>query len=162
VTALPVEDVQVDVDLTKDVPCAMPDCPNPATWALTNTCGNGCTWTICDPHKTATQTGHNEPEYLLMASLGSIHCALPRPVRQPHRDLEAPVSRTFTARYPGRCAACDDPIEPGEALRYDPDEQVVHADCDRPTPATAATRRVPAAVCPTCHLTRPCDCEEQA
>lgn len=64
--------------------------------------------------------------------------------------------RTFRARYPGRCGNCDEPIEPGDEVTY-VDEDVVHADCDTPEP----TGR-PTPVCPACHLTQPCDCQEPA
>lgn len=39
-------------------------------------------------------------------------------------------SRSFVARYDGRCAAhCGWPIEQGERIRYDTDGAVVHARC---------------------------------
>ena len=61
----------------------------------------------------------------------------------------------FPARYPGHCTRCDERINIGEPITYDEDD-VVHADCD--AHYEAAVR--PVAICPTCHLTKPCDCED--
>lgn len=36
--------------------------------------------------------------------------------------------KTFTARYRGRCAECDDEIEPGDEVAY-ADDDLVHEDC---------------------------------
>lgn len=39
----------------------------------------------------------------------------------------------FPAKYAGRCAACKHEFEPGTQIRYDEDEDIVHAfedDCD--------------------------------
>lgn len=61
------------------------------------------------------------------------------------------MSRTFAARYPGRCAACDDPIEVGDLLTYDEDNEVVHANgCDQPRRPERPTK-----VCPICNLAMP-------
>lgn len=38
------------------------------------------------------------------------------------------TTRTFQARYRGRCLACDDQIEPGDDVCYDEDD-LVHAEC---------------------------------
>jgi ribosomal protein L24E len=37
------------------------------------------------------------------------------------------VTRPFAARYPGKCAYCSEPIEPGDEVVYDEDELVHHA-----------------------------------
>ncbi len=37
---------------------------------------------------------------------------------------------TFEAKYPGRCANCDDNITPGDDVTYTPDDELVHAHCD--------------------------------
>lgn len=37
---------------------------------------------------------------------------------------------SFEAKYPGRCAECDDRIEPGEQVTYS-DDELVHVACDR-------------------------------
>jgi len=60
---------------------------------------------------------------------------------------------TFTAKYHGTCGSCTEHITPGERVDYAEDD-LVHADCEQ-----AAPRERPTTVCPTCHLTRPCDCE---
>ncbi len=36
---------------------------------------------------------------------------------------------TFEARFPGRCEACDEPIEPGQPVVFDDDDVLVHDDC---------------------------------
>lgn len=63
------------------------------------------------------------------------------------------MSRTFTARYYGRCACCEDRVEPGDTVAYE-DDALVCASCsigDRPAPR-------PETVCPSCWLVQPCDC----
>ncbi len=65
------------------------------------------------------------------------------------------TARTFPARFPGRCAAdCGQRIEPGDDVTYVEDE-LVHAGCVDGAPEP---RRAP--ICPACHLTQPCDCED--
>lgn len=60
----------------------------------------------------------------------------------------------FLARYHGRCAVCDEVIHPLDKIVY-VDDEVAHADCDEhATPERLVT------VCQTCHLTKPCDCED--
>lgn len=55
------------------------------------------------------------------------------------------MSRTFEARYNGRCGACDERIREGDTVRFDGDD-LVHADC-----ATSAPReQAPRPVCPEC------------
>ena len=60
----------------------------------------------------------------------------------------------FRARYHGRCAECDEHIRPGDEVVY-LEGDVVHADCDE-----HAEPERPVTICPTCHLTKPCDCED--
>ncbi len=61
--------------------------------------------------------------------------------------------KTLRARYSGPCANdCGVRIEPGDEVVY-VDDAVVHADCE----ASPEPER-PVTVCPTCHLTKPCDC----
>jgi 5-methylcytosine-specific restriction endonuclease McrA len=43
------------------------------------------------------------------------------------RNRERLVTRPFAARYPGKCAYCSEPIEPGDEVVYDEDELVHHA-----------------------------------
>ena len=62
----------------------------------------------------------------------------------------------FPAKYSGRCAVCDGPIEIGEFVTYS-DEEIVHAVCD--SPFRPITSRYTEVVCPVCFLTS-CDCEE--
>ncbi len=63
------------------------------------------------------------------------------------------MSTVFRAHYPGRCANCDERIEPGDEVGY-VENVVVHAGCEAATPGP---EREPD-ICPTCHLQRPCDC----
>ena len=66
--------------------------------------------------------------------------------------------KTFEAKYPGRCAGCDDGISVGERLTYDGDDQVVHVDCSD----TQQHARKPAEICPRCFteksVTGECSC----
>lgn len=66
--------------------------------------------------------------------------------------------RTFTARYHGRCAACDEQIIPGDTVGYDDDGALVHDNCDDAAPPAEKA----AVVCPTCWLTKPCGCDDEA
>lgn len=66
----------------------------------------------------------------------------------------------FKARYFGRCAACDEQINPGESVEYDDDDELVHRECRWVVPVTAGDKRAP--VCTTCWLTKPCGCDDQA
>lgn len=61
----------------------------------------------------------------------------------------------FRARYYGRCAECDGLISPDEVVVY-VDGELVHADHDE-----MVTAERPVTICPTCHLTKPCDCEDE-
>lgn len=38
--------------------------------------------------------------------------------------------RTFTAKYRGRCGGCGEALEAGETVRFDHNDELVHADCD--------------------------------
>lgn len=64
------------------------------------------------------------------------------------------MPHTFFARFPGVCDACGGPIEKGSEVAYAGEKVLVHATCPEEVPA----RQAP--VCDTCHLTKPCDCEE--
>lgn len=64
------------------------------------------------------------------------------------------MSRTFVARYPGRCDGCGERIHAGDEVKYD-DQDVIHADCDEST-----TVERPAVICPSCWLSKPCGCED--
>jgi len=71
------------------------------------------------------------------------------------------MSRIFRARYPGRCSACGEPIEVDvEALYAETGthtDVVVHADCDD----VLERRQRVAPVCDRCHLTKPCECDDE-
>lgn len=59
----------------------------------------------------------------------------------------------FVAEWPGWCPECDSAIREGDVCRYNEADQVCHEEC-----LTRQTgRRAPLAVCPRCHLTRPCE-----
>ena len=65
------------------------------------------------------------------------------------------MSRPFPARYPGRCASCDERIREGDIIRMT-DDGATHDDCTEAIPVER-----PEKVCPTCWLTS-CDCEHSA
>lgn len=59
------------------------------------------------------------------------------------------ASRTFPARYTGRCNTCDDLIYEGDQVLF-VDEQLVHADCTANT-----TPERPTDLCPRCYIALP-------
>ena len=64
----------------------------------------------------------------------------------------------FRARYASGCAAdCGGDIEPGDDVTF-VDDRLVHVECADHMPA--ARLEHPVTICPTCHLTKPCDCED--
>lgn len=65
------------------------------------------------------------------------------------------MSAPFVARFPGRCGACDEAIRVGQSVRYADEGDLIHADCEEFPPVER-----PVTVCPTCHLTVPCGCED--
>lgn len=71
------------------------------------------------------------------------------------------MSKSFTAKYPGRCAGCEDGIEIGDSLTYDTDGLVVHGGCQE---TVNQGRLRPVQVCPRCFVTVPasgvCECDE--
>lgn len=42
---------------------------------------------------------------------------------------------SFTARYHGRCGACEEQITPGQEIEYDADGDIVHDTCESPLPS---------------------------
>ena len=62
----------------------------------------------------------------------------------------------FTARYRGRCAGCDEEIEPGQSVAY-VDDDLVHAGCGTGGYAKPGSKKEE--VCTTCWLIKPCECE---
>lgn len=64
------------------------------------------------------------------------------------------MARTFSAKYPGECPDCHNPIERGDEVMYDTTDQLVHAACDEDPPLP-----LPAAICAFCHLQMPCGCD---
>lgn len=62
---------------------------------------------------------------------------------------------TFAARYAANCGHCYGRITPGDDVRYDED-RLVHDDCQAGFEEFDATAKV----CPSCHLTLPCGCED--
>lgn len=66
------------------------------------------------------------------------------------------MTAPFPARFPGTCDACDLPIRPGDTVTY-AGQDLVHEDCA----ADVITGRHASepAICPTCHMARPCWCE---
>lgn len=60
------------------------------------------------------------------------------------------MSRTFDARYGGRCSACEERIHEGDPVRFHEDA-LVHDDC-----TTAAPReRAPQPICQKCFTELP-------
>lgn len=66
---------------------------------------------------------------------------------------------SFTARYHGRCACCEERIEPGDTVAYE-DESLVCESCSASDDKPAA--RPAPSVCKRCWLVQPCDCEPAA
>lgn len=64
------------------------------------------------------------------------------------------MSRTFEAKYRGKCVACGETIHEGDVIRYN-DAGSTHADCDEIEP-----QERPAVICHQCWLTKPCGCED--
>lgn len=63
-----------------------------------------------------------------------------------------PPEGSFTAKYRGHCDACDSPIEIGDLAFYHPENELVHVRCPLERPVL---------VCNTCHMTKPCECEDR-
>lgn len=62
----------------------------------------------------------------------------------------------FVARYESRCAGCDEWIHPGDLVVFG-GTSVIHADCDD----TQSETEKALIVCPSCHLTQPCGCDDE-
>lgn len=63
---------------------------------------------------------------------------------------------TFTAQYPGTCAECFEPIEPGDTVTYKQVQRgrfVIHETCPDPEPLPAV--RPGEVSCPDCFLIHP-------
>lgn len=73
--------------------------------------------------------------------------------------LERNAARTFPARYAGRCPSCGTPIGVGDLLRFDEDDQAVHADCSSTVPGTAVTTEVCSRCRETVAVSGACGCE---
>lgn len=76
------------------------------------------------------------------------------------------VARSFivaraTSGVDTSCPVCGLRIEVGQRARYRPDGALVHHRHHRTPNGEIVNRRVhhPSMTCPTCHLTKPCDCE---
>lgn len=65
------------------------------------------------------------------------------------------MSGQFTAKYHGRCACCEERIEPGDDVGYE-DGALVCASCYVGDPAPARRETV----CPSCWLVHPGSCED--
>ena len=60
------------------------------------------------------------------------------------------MSHHFKACYPGRCAACTEPIVVDDLLTYDREDDVaIHTECTEERAAKAKPRPI----CPRCFLT---------
>ena len=60
----------------------------------------------------------------------------------------------FAARFPGWCGSCGEAVREGQLVYYAAGD-LLHADC-----ASCAPVKWSAVICPTCHLTQPCGCED--
>jgi tRNA(Ile2) C34 agmatinyltransferase TiaS len=59
----------------------------------------------------------------------------------------------FTARYPGNCYDCDDPIVVGDLIEYNEAREVRHVLCpEESTSLGDGFKRAPKPVCPRCFL----------
>lgn len=71
-------------------------------------------------------------------------------------DRVRPVSRSFSAKFHGRCAGdCGDPIRPGDEVRFVADE-LVHAECAPDAEAREVRAEPP--VCPRCWTVHAGEC----
>jgi hypothetical protein len=72
---------------------------------------------------------------------------------------------TFRAKYPGRCAQCEEVIEQGDLLDWTDDAQVVHDGCIESVERNAF-RLKPRETCPRCFtekaVTGACLCDDGA
>lgn len=67
------------------------------------------------------------------------------------------MSRPFQARFYGSCPVCGDDIDPGQLVRYEEDDQLVHAepaDCN----ADESTPPREQAPCPSCWTVHAGEC----
>jgi hypothetical protein len=62
------------------------------------------------------------------------------------------VSGAFRARYAGGCAECWHDIEPGELVRFDDDDRLVHDSC------AAEPELAEQPACPSCWLVHAGEC----
>lgn len=62
------------------------------------------------------------------------------------------ASKMFTAQYPGTCANCDDDISPGDTVRYDPYDDLVHNRCAAAAQIATTPREGSVTVCPDCNM----------
>ena len=62
---------------------------------------------------------------------------------------------SFQAKYPGRCAACDERIYEGNWVRYE-DDFLVHDDCDEVPERDAPQRNK--RKCPDCYMIHAGEC----
>lgn len=62
---------------------------------------------------------------------------------------------SFTAKYPGRCAACDERIDEGDRVKYD-DDELVHTACE--VPSLPNERDDLTQVCRNCYLIHQGEC----
>lgn len=70
--------------------------------------------------------------------------------------MGAAMSNVFKAKYPGRCGACDERIAVDDLVKYDEDDDLVHAKCEAPQ----ADEQIDLTkVCPKCWLIHPGKCE---
>jgi hypothetical protein len=57
---------------------------------------------------------------------------------------------SFAALYPDECSECGGPIHPGDEIRYDWLDTLVHDLCPPERKTTT---------CPKCFIIQPCECE---
>ena len=66
----------------------------------------------------------------------------------------------FTAQYAGTCDSCEEPIRPGQSVRYTAAGDVVHAGCADGDPRLVTAERVEE-TCTDCWLIKPCPCDDE-
>ncbi len=69
------------------------------------------------------------------------------------------MSAVFAALYRSRCTGCDNDVRPGDDVTW-VDDELTHLECSGTVEAAQARAARPTPVCGTCHLTKPCDCED--
>lgn len=91
---------------------------------------------------------HKEAAYHDTGSVGSTV------VRKPRK----PIPLSFEARYPGTCCSCGERIEVGDVIRYNADDEIVHARHEIIHARHERPEEVLAPPCPDCFMVHKGEC----